>query len=108
MATKKVRKYPSIMCSDDPYGFEGAAREASKTDMRRFANWGGRIGDDIDEWLGQSAKRFHVGDYLSQDEINTLMDAAEILRDAKMLIRQDIDASTSIESAINTSDKPFI
>ena len=91
MSSKQFRKYP-ILADDDPYGFAGAAKEASDTDMRRFASWGGRIGDDLDEWLDQSAKRFHIGEYLNQDEINTLMEAAEILRDAKMMIIEDIEA----------------
>lgn len=91
MSSKQFRKYP-IVANDDPYGFAGAAKEASDTDMRRFAKWGGKIGDNIDEWLDQSAKQFHIGEYLNQDEINILEEAAEILRDAKMMIIEDLEA----------------
>jgi hypothetical protein len=82
----------AIKCND-PYGFEGAIAEANETGMMRFANKAGNIADDLGDWLDQSTNKFHVGDYLSQEDINTLMEANEILLDVKMMIFEDLRRS---------------
>ena len=72
----------------------GAAKEAETTQFYRFANRAGDISDKLADWLDESAELtntyYAVKDYMSDEDVQLLMDAVDLLNDIKMQIRTDI------------------
>lgn len=58
---------------------------------RSVADKAQRVSDNLADWLSASDKLYDLHDYISDDEINVLIEACDILSDINRYIKMDID-----------------